>query len=174
MNFATKHHSIPSCGPGGLARYLCVKTLVVGAVLLMGGCQTASLDEAMDIAGSSAASGDISQKGLHAGKAHFREGNYGLAEKHFREAVELRASDAEAWLGLAASYDHLGRFDLADRAYKQVLKLVGRSPRIVNNMGYSQLLRGNQKRARELLMEANAALPGDPVVQANLALLNRR
>jgi Flp pilus assembly protein TadD len=40
-------------------------------------------------------------------------------------------------------------------------------------MGYSQLLRGNKKKARVLLMEAERALPGDKLVEANIALLNK-
>ena len=54
---------------------------------------------------------------LNLGKKHYRANNFGLAEKHFRLAVEKHPRDAEAWLGLAASYDRLRRFDLADRAY---------------------------------------------------------
>ena len=52
-------------------------------------------------------------------------------------------------MGLAASYDQLGRFDFADRAYDQLLKVAGRRPEIVNNMGYSQLLRGNRKKSEQ-------------------------
>ncbi|MFC6487253.1 tetratricopeptide repeat protein [Nitratireductor sp. GCM10026969] len=147
--------------------------LIAGALLSLAGCQTVSVNEALDVAGAPTSSGDISEGDLRTAKAHFREGNYGLAEKHFRKAVELRASNAEAWLGLAATYDNLGRFEFADRAYAQLLKLVGRKPRVINNMGYSYLLRGNRKQARELLTEANAALPGDPRIAANLALLNK-
>ena len=51
------------------------------------------------------------------GKRHYRAKNYGLAEQHFRRAVEKAPRDGEAWLGLAASYDRLKRYDLADRAY---------------------------------------------------------
>lgn len=142
------------------------------AAMLVSGCQTADM---LESAGASpdplALSGDISASDLAAGKMHFADGNYGLAEKHFRKAVELRADNAEAWLGLAASYDRLGRFDFADRAYAQLIKVAGRGPRIANNMGYSYLLRGDKQKARELLLEARAALPGDPVVEANLALL---
>ena len=76
-------------------------------------------------------------------------------------------------MGLAASYDQLGRFDFADRAYGQLLKVAGRQPQIVNNMGYSQLLRGNRKEARKLLSEARRQMPGDPIVEANLKLLAR-
>ena len=74
-------------------------------------------------------------------------------------------------MGLAASYDELGRFDFADRAYEQLLKIAGRKPQVVNNMGYSQLLRGNKTKARELLMEAKQNMADTTVVDANLALL---
>ena len=37
------------------------------------------------------------------GKLHFTNGDYGLAERHFRGAVEANPKSAEAWLGLAAS-----------------------------------------------------------------------
>jgi len=40
---------------------------------------------------------------LNLGKKHYRANNFGLAEKHFRLAVEKHPRDAEAWLGLAAS-----------------------------------------------------------------------
>lgn len=143
------------------------------AALSLSGCTTAGFGgiDTTETSALAPATADISADDLAKGKAHFRAANYGLAEKHFRKAVELRATNQEAWLGLAASYDQLGRFDFADRAYKQLLKLAGRQPRIVNNMGYSALLRGDRERAARLLAEAQSAMPGDPVVEANLALL---
>lgn len=140
--------------------------------MLVSGCQTSAIDGTKTTA-IAPVTLDISESDMVAGKAQFREANYGLAEKHFRKAVELRADNAEAWMGLAAAYDQLGRFDFADRAYDQLLKVAGRRPQIVNNMGYSHLLRGDKKTARKLLMEASAAMPGDVVVQANLALLHK-
>lgn len=76
-------------------------------------------------------------------------------------------------MGLAASYDQLGRFDFADRAYDQLLKIAGRKAQVVNNMGYSQLLRGNKQKAQALLLEARAGLADTTVVDANLALLKK-
>jgi len=145
---------------------------MLGATLIMSGCQTAAIDTVKTTA-IAPETKDISAADLTAGKAQFRDANYGLAERHFRKAVELRADNAEAWMGLAASYDQLGRFDFADRAYEQLISVAGRQPRIVNNMGYSKLLRGDRKAARKLLDEANAMLPGDAVVAANLALLRK-
>src|ERR1035441_2199282 len=44
---------------------------------------------------------------LSLGKKQYRANDFGLAEKYFRHAAELHPRDAEAWLGLAASYDRL-------------------------------------------------------------------
>lgn len=105
-------------------------------------------------------------------KKYFRQGSYGLAERSFRKAVELHPKHAEAWLGLAASYDRLKRFDLADRAYAQVVRLVGATPEIMNNQGFSYMLRGDYARARTTFLAARAKDPANPYVQNNLNLLD--
>jgi Flp pilus assembly protein TadD len=109
---------------------------------------------------------------LSLAKENFREGNYGLAERYFRKAVELGPRDAEAWLGLAAAYDRLKRFDLADRAYNEVLRIAGPTPEILNNQGYSYMLRGDFTRARKILLDARAKDPANPYIKNNLALLD--
>jgi len=108
---------------------------------------------------------------LSLGKKHYRANDFGLAEKHFRRAAELHPADAEAWLGLAASYDRLRRFDFADRAYAQAIKIVGPTAEILNNQGYSYMLRGDYKRARAKLMAAQAKAPDNPYVKNNLRLM---
>jgi len=108
---------------------------------------------------------------LNLGKRHFRERDYGLAERYFRRAVEMSPRDAEAWIGLAASYDRLKRFDHADRAYAQALRILGPTPEILNNQGYSYLLRGDYKSARRKLYEARAKDPASSRIQSNIDLL---
>jgi Flp pilus assembly protein TadD len=108
---------------------------------------------------------------LSLGKREYRANNYGMAEKHFRRAVELHPNDAEAWLGLAACYDRLRRFDLADRAYKEAIRLVGPTVEILNNQGFSYMLRGDYRLARAKLMEAERKEPDNKFVQNNLKLL---
>jgi Flp pilus assembly protein TadD len=112
---------------------------------------------------------------LNLGKRQFRANNFGLAERYFRRAVEKAPGetrrDAEAWLGLAASYDRLRRFELADRAYAHAVKLLGPTPEILNNQGYSYLLRGDYRHAREKLVAARDLDPGNPFIQNNLDLL---
>jgi Flp pilus assembly protein TadD len=108
---------------------------------------------------------------LSLGKKQYLANNYGLAEKYFRRAVEGHPRDAEAWLGLAASYDRLRRFDLADRAYQQAIGILGPTVEILNNQGYSYMLRGDYKRARAKLIAAQNKDPGNKYVQNNLQLL---
>src|ERR1051325_2974593 len=110
---------------------------------------------------------------LAIGKKYYRQGSYGLAERHFRKAVELHPRDAESWVGLAAAYDQLRRFDLADRAYAQVIRLIGETPEVMNNMGFSYILRRVYRRARAMLLAARAKAPSNPHVAANLKMLDQ-
>ena len=155
-----------------MGKFFTTGVAAILAALMAGGCTTDGIDKTATTS-IAPVTADISEADLAAGKAQFRQANYGLAEQHFRKAVELRADNSEAWMGLAASYDQLGRFDFADRAYDQLLKFAGRRPEVLNNMGYSQLLRGNRKKARQLLNEAKNGMADPAVVEANLALLNK-
>jgi Flp pilus assembly protein TadD len=105
-------------------------------------------------------------------REHFKKGNYGLAQRYLRDAVEKAPEDAEAWIGLAASYDRVRRFDLADQAYAQAIKLTGETVQILNDRGYSYLLRGDLTKARVKFLKAYQLDPTNPVVINNLQLLN--
>jgi Flp pilus assembly protein TadD len=108
---------------------------------------------------------------LSLAKKYFRQEDFGLAERYFRRAVENHPKDGEAWLGLAAAYDRLRRFDLADRAYAQAVGIIGPTAEMLNNQGYSYMLRGDYRRAREKLMAAQARDPANPYVANNLKML---
>jgi tetratricopeptide (TPR) repeat protein len=115
--------------------------------------------------------GDDPNDDIQLGKKYFRSNNFGLAEKSFRSAAEKHPRDAEAWLGLAACYDRLHRFDLADKAYAQAIQIVGPTVEILNDEGFSYMLRGDYERAHRLLERARAQDPANPYVQANIQLL---
>jgi Flp pilus assembly protein TadD len=103
---------------------------------------------------------------------HFNRGQFGLAQRYFRDAVEKAPEDVSAWIGLAASYDRLGRFDLADQAYGQAVRLGGETPALLNNRGYSYMLRGNLTAARIDFLKAYEREPGNPIIRNNLTLLD--
>jgi Flp pilus assembly protein TadD len=147
------------------------RLVAIAAALWLAGCEsTAHLDATGTVAGAEVL-GEDPKDDLGLGKKHYREQNYGLAEKHFRRAVEAQPNAAEAWVGLAASYDRLRRFDLADRAYAQATALLGPTPEILNNEGFSFMLRGDYKTARKKLLAAQIKDPDSKYIQNNLALL---
>jgi Flp pilus assembly protein TadD len=115
---------------------------------------------------------DAVKDDLGLGKMHFENGNYGLAELHFRRAVEETPGEAEGWLGLAASYDQMKRWPLADRAYAQALKITGPTPAVLNNRGYSYMLRGDVRRASQDLSVAAAQDPENEQIRNNLQTLD--
>jgi len=108
----------------------------------------------------------------HLGSEYFSRGSYGVAAEYFRTAVERAPRDASAWVGLAASYDRIGRFDLADQAYRYAIRLTGETVEILNNRGYSYMLRGNLTQARVQFNRALRLDPGNAIIQNNLELLN--
>lgn len=108
---------------------------------------------------------------LPAAKQHFIDGNYGYAVRYYEQAVELNPNSGEAWLGLAASYDRVRRFDLADRAYEKGAKFIGERAEYFNNVGYSYLLRGDLRRARQNFQRALELDPDNLTIQNNLELL---
>ena len=113
-----------------------------------------------------------SDEPLHMGLEHFNRGQFGLAEQYFRDAVTKAPKDSLAWLGLAASYDRTGRFDLADRAYKVAKTLIGETAELLNNEGYSFMLRGDFQTAQKKLLRAYKLEPHNPAIMNNIKLLN--
>lgn len=113
-----------------------------------------------------------SDEPVRMGLEHFNRGNYAIAQRYFKDGVEKAPRDLTAWTGLGASYDRLLRFDLADQAYAQAVRLGGETPQILNDQGYSYMLRGNLTAARRKFQKAYSLDPGNPVIINNLELLN--
>ena len=120
--------------------------------------------------------GDIkyypSDEPLRLGMEHFDRGHYGIAERYLRDAVEKAPRDATAWVALAATYDRIARFDLADRAYGAAIRLTGETTQILNNQGYSYMLRGDLVNARRKFTKAYRREPNNPTIVNNLKLLD--
>lgn len=147
--------------------------LVILLVLLTAGCDQAGLTPTpVPNPATGQNPGDVkyypSDQPARLGIQRFYEGNFGLAQQYFQDAVEKSPSDVTAWIGLAASYDRLGRFDLADQAYGAAAKLEGSTVRLLNNEGYSYMLRGDLKTARVKLRLD----PNNQTTLNNIKLLN--
>ena len=148
--------------------------------LCLGGCVTDSLPPTTPYINAPTAAieapADVkyypSDEPLRLALEYFERGHYGIAERYFRDAVEKAPRDVTAWVGLAACYDRIRRFDLADRAYQAAISQVGETTQILNNLGYSYLLRGNLVSARKKLLQAYQREPNNPLILNNLKLLD--
>jgi len=150
---------------------------VISLVLLVAGCnQTGLTPTPVPNPATGQNPGDVkyypSDQPARLGIQRFYEGNFGLAQQYFQDAVEKAPEDVTAWIGLAASYDRLGRFDLADQAYASAAKLEGSTVRLLNNEGYSYMLRGDLKAARAKFQSALKLDPNNQTTLNNIKLLN--
>lgn len=167
--------------PGGLRERLFVACMTCMALTLascetFSGSPTAPASYVTPVTPTVVEPGDVkyypSDQPLKLAIEHFNHGDYGLADRYYSDAVAKNPRDVAAWIGLAASNDRLSRFDLADRAYASAIKLSGETTQILNNQGYSYMLRGNFKLAREKFMKAYARDPGNPTIANNIRLLD--
>jgi len=148
--------------------------LVATSAMALGGCG-ASLDQLTSMAVEKPIEPNSynvwsSMRHLDKGKFAYRQGDFGVAVDAFSKAVEEEKENAEAWLGLAAAYDRLKRFDQARRAYDVVIKIVGNTPTVLNNLGYHYYLKGDKDSARRAFDAALRADPNNVVAKNNLAL----
>ena len=148
-----------------------VGAAVVCGMLMMGvsGCALPSADQGPTFSQQARDNEDLDKA-----QKHFLRGEFGLAEKHYRRTIESEPNNYEAWLGLAAAYDQLSRYDLADRSYGRAKALKGETAILLNNMGYSRMLRGDLARARRLLVRAQQKDPYDERIVSNIREFNTK
>lgn len=108
---------------------------------------------------------------LSEARSHFANNDFGYSAALYKRVVELAPSDPEGYVGLSASYDRLGRFDLSDRVYASLYKLSGGTAQYYNNLGYSYMLRGKLTLALTTFRKAAAIDPNNVVVANNLRML---
>ena len=145
---------------------------------LVAGCQSGDVLDMSSFGDSAASVKDLpdvsyykNDELIKEGKVQFKEKNYGKSYALFKRAVEVFPEDPQAWLGFAASADHIARFDTSDRAYQRLASMIGNRPEYFNNVGYSYLLRGNLMQARRNFLKAYELDPANVTTANNLELL---
>jgi len=97
-------------------------------------------------------------------KGQLALGNAGLALEGFRKAARDNPDSVDALAGMAACYDAMGRFDLAQAKYEAALALAPRNPALLNALAASLDRQGDRQGAAEIrtevasLTSASAAL----------------
>ena len=117
-------------------------------------------------------------------KVHESQGNNDAALAEYDQAIaigERRGSIlASGKLGpealslahrrMAATYDRMGRFVLAETHYGQALKLTPNDPKVWNDAGYSYYLQNRLPDAERALKTAKTFAPNDARILTNLGL----
>lgn len=106
----------------------------------------------------------------HAGLAALRLGDASRAARLLALATAQANASWRAWNGLGALADATGDWAAADAAFDHAQRIAPNEPALLNNRGWSQLLRGNWPAALPLLEAAAAAAPQDRRMANNLEL----
>lgn len=148
------------------------------ATLPLAGCSSGSLSGASAFGNARLQSAELNISGdytadgaLAEARAHFRNNDYGHSAAFYKRVVELRPNDPEGYIGLSASYDRLGRFDLSDRVYAALFNISGATAQYFNNVGYSYLLRGNLSGAMTNFRKAQNLDPDNVVIANNIQII---
>lgn len=148
------------------------------ALLPIAGCSIANFAGSSTYGGSSVQIADLPPTGnytadgaMKSARNHFRNNDFGYSTAYYKKAVELSPKNPEGYIGLGASYDRLGRFDLSDRVYASLYKLSGGTVQYYNNRGYSYMLRGNLRDALKNFRKAGKLDPDNVVVANNIQLI---
>jgi hypothetical protein len=120
----------------------------------------------------SAAAGPASdfETAMTRGKANFAAGKYGIALGQFEQALLMQPNSVRALNAIAATYDQQRNFSLADQYYMRAFRLAPSSSDLLNNVGYSHVLRGDPAGAQSYFALAKSLDPGNQVLAANLRL----
>lgn len=106
------------------------------------------------------------------GKARLSAGYYGLALQKFRIAFAKNPKSIAVMNALAATYDRLGRAELAEVYYAKALAIEPDSVQTLNNYGYSKLMREQFTEAVQLFDRAMTHKPSTDMV--SLIAANRK
>jgi len=80
-------------------------------------------------------------------------GNVGLATEAFRKALREQPDNVDAYVGLAACYDAMGRYDLSRQNYEAALALAPTSPPLLSALAVSLDKQGLREEAAEVRAE---------------------
>lgn len=105
-----------------------------------------------------------------AGLAALRTGDLAGAERWIGQATGRPGASWRAWNALAVIADHRRDFAAADLGYARAVELAPDQAEIVNNIGWSLLLRGEWERAAAELERAHSLQAGDRRIANNLEL----
>ncbi len=114
-------------------------------------------------------SGDYRPR-LEMARSAFSSGYYGISIDHLNAELAQRPTSVAALNGLGASYDQLGRYNVARNYYFKALELSPLSSTTLANIGYSYLLQQQYEDAAAVLQLALQYNADNETASTNLAI----
>lgn len=112
-----------------------------------------------------------SRSAERAGIASLAAGDVGDARRFIEKAIALGSPSWRVWNALGVLCDFEANWDCADAAYGSAVVLVPNQPEILNNHGWSLILRGEWASAVQSLERAAQADPKSTRIKNNLELV---
>jgi Flp pilus assembly protein TadD len=106
---------------------------------------------------------------LYLGKIRRKQGDFEASVKVLSKAMGKSKHNTVVMTELANVYEDMGKPNLAEPMYKQVVKNKPDLGNAYNNLGYNYILQGKYSRAIDTLMHAYNIDQGDKTIQCNLA-----
>ena len=150
---------------------------MIYCLLLLAGCTTSyalldSIRPVFQTGGEATLAQETSS--YKKGKQLFTEGKYGLALEAFRQANAQNPNSVNVLNGIAACYDQLQRYDLANSYYFKALKVQPNSVKTLNNLAYSYMLQNRYADAQKILQLALSYKPDNARSTHNLGIVYSR
>jgi serine/threonine protein kinase/Flp pilus assembly protein TadD len=125
-----------------------------------------------ELARAAALDADAMVVRLAAGRIHLVPGTFDRAAQEYRRAVDLDATNPDAWTGLARAYEGLGDRDVdAAAAYSKAIELQPGYYVPLANFGEFYRARGNSVEAEKYLLQVVALVPQLLLAHSNLGAL---
>ena len=131
-----------------------VKALMLCASLASAGCTTSASEIKVRPLADPGAKLRAGSDLLADARAQLLLGNIGLALEGFRKAARERPDSIEAFAGMAACYDAMGRYDLSRHNYEAALAIAPSNPVLLNSFAASLDHQGNRAEAAAVRAEA--------------------
>lgn len=97
------------------------------------------------------------------GLAYYHQKEYGMAEKHFLEALKLKPDFVNALAGLGMTYNATGRYAQAAGRLETALKKEPKSPHLHFELGRAYAGLGETEKARAAFARVVELAPGTPL-----------
>lgn len=92
------------------------------------------------------------------------------AINNLKKLIELEPGSSRHYFRIALAYENMGRFDEAEKAYREAIDFDPFNADALNNLGNLMAVKGNLEESLKLLKKAKSLMPESPSILLNLGI----